>query len=192
MVKRQRGTATGVSQGIVASVTSCGAIGLRLAGSPHYAEGDHVELTSLENEYKWTAEAAFAGEQREVIFFKATSSWYCEERRSSARYPTHMAVTVVAPSEAYLARGTALDLSEGGMKVAVPEEPAGKDVRVVLTETDGLSLPCHIVGISYGDDGVQLHLAFGELPVDASRFVQRRLADLKVIAERGRNLLGNR
>jgi hypothetical protein len=125
MVKRRRGTATGVSQGIVASVTSCGAIGLRLAGSPHYADGDKVELTSLEDEYKWTAEAAFVGDEREVAFFRATSGWYCEERRASPRYATHIAVTVVAASEAYLARGTALDLSEGGMNVAVPEEPEG-------------------------------------------------------------------
>jgi hypothetical protein len=82
-------------------------------------------------------------------------------------------------------------MSEGGMKVAVPEEPAGKNLRILMPEADGVSLPCHVVGISYGDTGVELHLAYMELTDDNWRFVRRRVADLRVIAERGRDLLAS-
>jgi hypothetical protein len=172
-------------------VLAGGLVGLRLAGSPAYTEGEQVELSSLEDEFRWSVEARFVRQEREVAFFEPASGWYREERRATPRYPTRLAVTIVAPGEAYLARGTALDMSEGGMKVAVPEEPAGKNLRILMPEADGVSLPCHVVGISYGDTGVELHLAYMELTDDNWRFVRRRVADLRVIAERGRDLLAS-
>jgi hypothetical protein len=191
-IVRRKGEATAVAPGMVtvAGSESC-LIGVRLAGIPRYASGEETTIVNDHEGRQWAVEALFTGADGITAYFRTLTAWYRLERRSSPRYRTHITVTVVSQSDAYLERGTALDMSEGGLRVLVPEEPMrSRTVDVVFPyRDDSLSLPCHVVRTTICDQGVELHLAFRELTHWQADFVHKRIKALSIITEEGRDLL---
>jgi hypothetical protein len=179
------------AEGIIAHVEQSGrAVGLRIAGAPNYAEGERVVIVDLETSPPWAVDAAFSGHDREVALFVPLTAWY--QRRARPRYLTRTAVTLVIPGTAYMERGVTLDISEGGLRVLVPEEPTGQAVKVLIKGgPDVVPLYCRIVRTAYCDEGVEVHLSFAELTAASRKFVHRRVEDLRQIAEQGRDLLAS-
>lgn len=192
IIRRRNGKET-EAEGIVDCTAADSSIGVRLAGSPGYSDDERVVLVDFSEDTPWAADATFVVQSGGAAYFRRTASWYRYESSGAAGCKTNIRVTVTSLSGAYLERGIAIEMSECGLRIFVPSEPEDRELRVLMPgERDGITLPCRLLGTSYRDDGVELRVAFHELDLPQSRYVTRLTNELRIVAERGRNLIDTR
>ena len=74
-------------------------------------------------------------------------------------------------------RGAVLDVSTGGMAVAVEARPGGRAVEVHIAANGyAASLPCETVGVTQQEESAILHLRFDALSAPQQAFVRQLIA----------------
>lgn len=111
--------------------------------------------------------------QGDACAFQLTSAFQPFDARKIERVPTSLSVEVRSVIGNSRQRGTMVDLSTGGLAVALPAKPGGRAIEVFVT-ANGFSaaLPCETVGVTPQDEGVILHLRFEELSPPRQAFVR--------------------
>jgi hypothetical protein len=96
--------------------------------------------------------------------FRVLGPWRILDRRFTPRFPTELRAEIIDPAGDTVHFGRVLDLSTGGMRVAVAESPESDDVTVeLLLFARRAALPCKIVWSRGLEDGAELHLQFRDL-----------------------------
>jgi hypothetical protein len=112
--------------------------------------------------------------QGDIAAFQLTGAFQPFDARKTQRVPADLSAEVRSVIGNSRQRGTVMDVSIGGLAVAVPTKPGGRSLEVVVS-ANGFSaaLPCETVGVSPMEDYVILHLRFDELTASRQAFVRQ-------------------
>jgi hypothetical protein len=123
------------------------------------------------------ARARFGGSQNGVTAFRLKSQFRSFDARSSTRVPMEIDAEVRSVLGSSRQRGVVLDVSPGGMAVAVATRPGGRAVEVLLAANGyAASLPCETVGVTQQEESAILHLRFEALSAPQQAFVRQLIA----------------
>jgi hypothetical protein len=180
----QRGVASPVS----AEGTFAGQRGFQVmvtftGGCPFTAEED-VLLACGEMGGRIAALARFKELRGSNAVFSKLSPWRPVDTRSHPRFQTHMRANVRRKTGNL--HGTIVDISRGGLSLAVDEVPGGAafDVRVG-TRHGSPYLPCRLLSRQERDGHTVLHLRFESLDAPSGAYVERLVGELCTAMEPG-------
>ena len=155
-------------------------------GRPCSANGHAIDeaerfVISLEDDVDWfPAEALYvargSGAHREVavahvaetrgptLVAELLAPWRRYDRRQDRRHAARLKTTVAEQGSVVAQGGKILNLSLGGVRVALSTPPSGRFVEVTLAALDySASLRCEVVSIKPAADGVEVRLRFLEV-----------------------------
>lgn len=165
---------------------------LTVADPPEFLRGERAVLVRLQGESRLAAEAAFVGRSSLTSCrFQLLSAWRLIERRIFPRFETNLRADVRNLQDGLTQEGKVLDMSQGGLRVRTRRPAAGLVEVLVHEGTDGMRLPCDVVGSNVADQATELRLRFRELAPEQRRFVHRMVATLQALDEHGRDLLAS-
>lgn len=123
------------------------------------------------------ARARFTGSQSGVFAFRLKAEFRAFDARSGARIPMEIDAEVRSVLGSSRQRGSVLDVSAGGMAVAVETRPGGRAIEVhVAANGYAASLPCETMGVTQQEESVILHLRFEALSAPQAAFVRGLIA----------------
>lgn len=119
------------------------------------------------------ARSVWLRSQGDTAAFQLTGAFQPFDARKIQRVPSNFVAEVRSVIGSSRQAGTVVDVSTGGLAVAVPTKPGGRSLEVVVS-ANGFSaaLPCDAVGVDPKEDYVILHLRFGELTASRQAFVR--------------------
>ncbi len=127
------------------------------------------------------AMCSFVASRNEVAAFRLTTHWRPLDLRKDRRYPVDLQVEVRSVLGTSRQPGRLLDISMGGLAVAVESRPGGSQLEVSLWNGGyAASVPCELVRPTPAPDGrTVLHLRFRELTPPQHAFIRQFIASLQ-------------
>lgn len=166
-----KGTTAGCSSNAVAAVLE----------SPGFPAGDgQVLVVAGVRGSRRFAPAAFVRVHGGAHIFRLLGEWRPFDVRASKRFRVDLPAQVTALLGGARHEGRVMDVSAGGMAVAVQTSPVGRDLEVALVfDGYGAHLPCRLVGAELWRSGQLLHLQFAALTIAQQAFIRNLLALLR-------------
>ncbi len=152
-------------------------VSISIDGACPFEPGDDVLIAAGPVGERLAALARFNHGKDGTAVFNRLSPWRPVDSREHPRFRTQMRANV--RRKAGNIHGTVLDVSRGGIALAVDEAPglAHFDVRVGTTHGSPY-LPCRLVSQRERDGQLVLHIRFGELDAMSAAYVDRLVGSL--------------
>ncbi len=124
---------------------------------------------------------SFVAAKNDVAAFRLTTHWRPLDLRKDRRYPADLQVEVRSVLGTSRQPGRLVDISMGGLAVAVETRPGGSQLEVSLWNRGySASVPCELVRATPAANGhTVLHLRFRELTPPQQAFVRQFIASLQ-------------
>lgn len=149
----------------------------RLPADSRFQPGEALLLISGTIGSRMVAKARYAGAQGELFVFQLTSEFQPFDVRRAARVPVELTAEVRSVLGNSRQKGAILDVSTGGLAVAVGTRPGGRAIEVLITANGfSASLPCQTVSTTEHEECVILHLRFDKLAPAQDAFVRHLVA----------------
>lgn len=181
-------------QAVIAQPLANGAaLDISLEGTPdhEFQRRDRVVLVVLRGDSRYAAEAiVVAVGNGTVIRAQLLSAWRFIERRLFPRFETSMRVQVTPAEGADSIEGRVLDMSSGGLRLAIDRAIQG-EIDVIVHGRDGIRIPCNVIACRRTGREFEVRTSFHPLSPAQRRFVQDVVSALQTLSERGRNLLAS-
>ena len=154
------------------------------SGACPFTEDEDVLLACGEMGYRIAALARFKELRGTTAVFSRLSPWRAVDSRTHPRFRTQMRANL--RRKIGNLHGTVLDISRGGLSLAIAEVPGGVDFDVrVGTRHGSPYLPCRLVTQRERDGDTVLHLRFEPLDKQGSDYVERLIGELCAAVEPG-------
>lgn len=181
-------------QGVIEQPLANGAaLDISIEDTPDHSfqRRDRVVLVVLRGDSRFAAEAIImASGEATVIRAQVLSPWRFIERRLFPRFETSMRVQVTPTEGADFIDARVLDMSSGGMRLAVDRTIEGT-IDVIVHGRDGIRIPCDVIASKRTNREFEIRVRFQNLTQGQRRFVQEMVSALQTLSERGRNLLAS-
>ncbi len=149
----------------------------RLPAGPAFQPSEPLLLISGAVGSRMVAKARFAGAQGDVVAFQLTTEFQPFDVRRANRVPVQLTAEVRSVLGSSRQQGAILDVSTGGLAVAVATRPGGRAIEILVTANGyAASLPCQTVSTSEHEECVILHLRFDKLAPAQDAFVRQLVA----------------
>ena len=150
-------------------------------GAP-FADGEAVMLLSGNLGDRKVARAQWIRTQGDVAVFRLKAPFKPFDARKDGRIPAELRAEVRSVVGGSRQSGLILDVSNGGLAVAVSSRPGGKAIQVVVGANGySATLPCEMMGATTQDEYTILHLRFDALSLSQQAFV-RQMVQAALIA----------
>lgn len=168
--------------------TALAADGTMLAGRfecpPAWDAGHDVILVTSAAGVRRVAAAEIARVRGPVAVFRLSTPWRRFDGRANPRYAAGLKVEVRSMLGQMRQEGTVLDISLGGMAVAVATKPAGRQVEVIASSGPfGATLAAEVLANDAVNEQVILRLRFSDLSSSARSFVRNLVESARLAAE---------
>jgi hypothetical protein len=152
------------------------AVAVRLNDDCPFAPGATVLLVTGPMGNRWVTSARIAAVRGGALALHLGQF----DPRSNPRYPTELRCEVRSVLGGSRQQGTVLDVSLGGLCVAVPAKPGGREVEIQV-DSGGFAarLPCELMGTRADGERTLLNLRFRELTPVQLAFVRNLVASLQ-------------
>jgi hypothetical protein len=164
----------GASRGFVIEV--------EVEGSWPLNGGEDVILASGPTGSRVAALGRYWRRQGNTAMFKRMSPWRPVDTRAFTRFAVQLRAHVRDDSGANSWKGSTIDVSLGGLAVAVSGTIGSEIVEVALGDEQSF-IPCRIVGTRETDDGTVLHLSFANAGAPEHEFIQALVDELSAALE---------
>lgn len=125
------------------------------------------------------APAAYFAHKNGAVAFKLRGPWKALDFRKDRRFQAELQAEVRSVLGTSRQPGKLIDISMGGLAVAVEVRPGGAQVEVRLWASGfSAQVVCDVVRATEGDDGTVLHLRFHELTPPQTAFVRQLISSL--------------
>lgn len=142
-------------------------------GAP-FADGESVLLLEGVLGERKVARANWVRTQGDVAVFRLKEPFKPFDARKDGRIPAELRAEVRSVIGGSRQSGLILDVSNGGLAVAVSARPGGKAIQVVVGANGySATLPCEMMGASQQDEYTILHLRFDGLSLSQQAFVRQ-------------------
>jgi len=169
-------------RGSVANVRT-NALAIRLGGDAAFTPGEPI-LVIAATSPRMAVHARFAASQDDLHAFQLDGAWRSLDVRRDSRYSVDLVVEVRSVLGKSRQPGTVVNISPGGVAVAVPARPGGRQVELALGVTGySATLPCELVGVTETEGAVVLHLRFAELSPAQQAFLRHVIGIARASAE---------
>jgi hypothetical protein len=158
-------------------------IELEVEGSWPLNGGEDVILASGPTGSRVAALGRYWRRQGNTAFFKRMSPWRPVDTRAFTRFAVQLRAHIRDDSGANSWTGSTIDVSLGGLSVAVSGTIGSEIVEVALGAASAPVIPCRIVSTDETGDGVILHLAFTNTGAREYEFIQSLVDELSAALE---------
>jgi hypothetical protein len=158
-------------------------IEVEVEGSWPLNGGEDVILASGPTGSRVAALGRYWRRQGNTAFFKRQSPWRPVDTRAFTRFHVQLRAHVRDDSGANSWTGSTIDVSLGGLAVAVSGTIASEIVEVAVGDATSPAIPCRIVGTEETDEGTVLHLAFSNAGAIEHEFIQALVDELSAALE---------
>jgi hypothetical protein len=150
-------------------------------GAP-FADGESVLLLQGALGERQVARANWMRTQDDIAVFRLKAPFKPFDARKDGRIPAEFRAEVRSVIGGSRQSGLILDVSHGGLAVAVGARPGGKAIQVVVGANGySATLPCEMMGTTQQDEYTILHLRFDSLSLSQQAFV-RQMVQAAIVA----------